>query len=253
MLKAFGYQADVAANGLEAVAAVTRQRYDIVFMDIQMPEMDGFEAMHEIRRTLPPAQVPDIIGLSANAMREDADFAMASGMDDYLTKPVAAASLRASLERWGHRTRGDAGNLTKFEVTSSAQPVQLTQTTTQPSEVPQNEVEGLLDETQLQSIRDIDQDGTFLRGVVTSFQQRAPALVLQLEQAVLKQDLSALSTLGHELRGMSGMLGAKRLTEKCGALEASAKANRFDELNQRIGDLKMAATATISALGRHTV
>ena len=123
MLKAFGYQADVAANGLEAVAAVTRQRYDIVFMDIQMPEMDGFDAMREIRRTLAPAQVPDIIGLSANAMREDADFAMAAGMDDYLTKPVAAASLRDSLERWGHRTRGDAGNLISFEVTSGAQPV----------------------------------------------------------------------------------------------------------------------------------
>ena len=253
MLKAFGYQADVAANGLEAVAAVTRQRYDIVLMDIQMPEMDGFEAMREIRRTLAPAQVPDIIGLSANAMREDADFAIASGMDDYLTKPVAAASLRDSLERWGHRTRGDAGNQSSIEVASAAQPVQHTPTVAPSSEVSQNDAQGLLDDAQLQSIRDIDQDGTFIRELVTSFSQRAPALILQLELAVLKHDLSAIGALGHELRGMSGMLGARLLAEKCLALETSANAKSLDELNQRAGELKVAVTATISALSRRTL
>ena len=257
MLKAFGYQADIAANGLEAVAAVTRQRYDIVFMDIQMPEMDGFEAMREIRRTLAPAQVPDIIGLSANAMREDADLAIASGMDDYLTKPVAAASLRDALERWGQRTRSDLENRGSIEVASSAPPVQHTQTAARPSDEPGSDaealLEGLLDELQLQSIRDIDEDGTFVREVVTSFNKRAPTLILQLEQAALKHDLKAIGILGHELRGMSGMLGARLLAEKCIALEASAKANSLGELNQRADDLKVVATATISALNRRTV
>ena len=101
MFRAYGYQADVAVNGLEAVAALHRQTYDIVFMDVQMPQMDGLEATRTIMRTWPPGQRPRIVGVSANALREDIDAAMQAGMDAYLTKPLSASKLLAELEKSG--------------------------------------------------------------------------------------------------------------------------------------------------------
>jgi len=101
MLRSYGYQADVAANGLEALAAVQRERYDLVLMDIQMPEMDGLEATRAIVALDPATPRPRIIGLSANAMSEDVEAAMNAGMDDYLPKPMSPTGLRGMLAKWG--------------------------------------------------------------------------------------------------------------------------------------------------------
>ena len=100
MLKRYGYQADVAANGTEALAAVQRQRYDLVLMDIQMPEMDGLEATRAIIALGPAVPRPRIVGLSANAMAEDVQAARQAGMDDYLAKPITPLGLREMLEKW---------------------------------------------------------------------------------------------------------------------------------------------------------
>ena len=101
MLRRYGYQADVAANGAEALAAVKRQRYDLVLMDIQMPEMDGLEATRAIIALGPAVQRPRIVGLSANAMTEDVQAALQAGMDDYLAKPITPAGLREMITKWG--------------------------------------------------------------------------------------------------------------------------------------------------------
>jgi signal transduction histidine kinase/ActR/RegA family two-component response regulator len=101
MLRRFGYHPDVAVNGIEAVDAVRRQRYDLVLMDIQMPEMDGLDAARTIGALDLSGPRPRIIGLSANAMAEDIEAARRAGMDDYLAKPVIPSELRARLEKWG--------------------------------------------------------------------------------------------------------------------------------------------------------
>jgi signal transduction histidine kinase len=100
MLKRFGYEADVAVNGREALEAAQRQPYDVVLMDIQMPEMDGLDASRAIL-ALDSTAKPRIIGLSANAMEEDVQAAMQAGMIDYLAKPVKPIELRRLLEKWG--------------------------------------------------------------------------------------------------------------------------------------------------------
>ncbi len=104
VLKSFGYLADVAANGWEVLAAVKRQHYDLILMDIQMPEMDGLEASRRIIEMWPDEnRRPRVIAMSANAMREDLDIAAEAGMDDYVTKPIAIPALHAALERCGKR------------------------------------------------------------------------------------------------------------------------------------------------------
>jgi len=102
MLRRFGYQADLAVNGREALEAVKRQPYDVVLMDIQMPEMDGLDATRAIVAL--GAATPRIIGLSANAMAEDIQAAKRAGMDDYLSKPISPGELRRMLETWGARS-----------------------------------------------------------------------------------------------------------------------------------------------------
>ena len=94
------YRAEVAANGLEAVAAVKRQAYDVILMDMQMPELDGLEATRRIRTLrLPHGQQPRIIAMTANAMQGDREACLAAGMDDYSPKPVQMADLQNALER----------------------------------------------------------------------------------------------------------------------------------------------------------
>jgi PAS domain S-box-containing protein len=94
-----GYRADVAANGLEVLQALRRQRYDVVFMDMQMPHLDGTGATRRIRSEWPAAEQPRIVAMTANAMQGDRETCLAAGMDDYVSKPVYLHELREALER----------------------------------------------------------------------------------------------------------------------------------------------------------
>lgn len=101
-LEKLGYVSDIVANGKEAVDAVARQKYDVVFMDIQMPVMDGFEATEKIVE-LYGEQSPVIIAMTANAMKGDREKALEKGMHDYLAKPVQLSTMRAVLVKWGKK------------------------------------------------------------------------------------------------------------------------------------------------------
>ena len=99
LLAQLGYRADVAGNGLEVLEALERQAYDVVLMDVQMPELDGLEATRRIHARWDPAQCPRIIAMTANAMHGDREECLAAGMDDYISKPVRFEDLIAALQR----------------------------------------------------------------------------------------------------------------------------------------------------------
>ncbi|MEA1927224.1 MAG: response regulator, partial [Candidatus Auribacterota bacterium] len=101
VLEKMGYQADSAGNGAEALEAVARQRYDIVFMDVQMPEVNGLEAARRICRRWPPEKRPRIIAMTANVLEGDREKCLAAGMDDYISKPIQIEEIQAALRRWG--------------------------------------------------------------------------------------------------------------------------------------------------------
>ena len=97
LLLQMGYRADLASNGIEAIESVERQPYDVVLMDVQMPEMDGLEASRRITAKYKPEQRPRIIAMTANAMQGDREECLAAGMDDYVTKPIRVDALVAAL------------------------------------------------------------------------------------------------------------------------------------------------------------
>jgi CheY-like chemotaxis protein len=91
-----GYRADVASNGIEAVESIERQIYDVILMDVQMPEMDGLDATREIRKLVDATQ-PHIIAMTANAMEGDREACLAAGMDGYISKPIRVNELVEAL------------------------------------------------------------------------------------------------------------------------------------------------------------
>ena len=105
ILQQMGYRADLASNGLEAVESVERQKYDVVLMDVQMPEMDGLEASRRITAKWSPGERPRIVAMTANAMQGDREMCLSAGMDDYLTKPIRVERLVEALHQVA--VRGD--------------------------------------------------------------------------------------------------------------------------------------------------
>jgi len=97
LLQQMGYRADLASNGLEAVESVRRQAYDVVLMDVQMPELDGLDATRRICALVPAAERPRIVAMTANAMQGDREMCLAAGMDDYITKPIRVDHLANAL------------------------------------------------------------------------------------------------------------------------------------------------------------
>ena len=103
LLERMGYSADIANNGLEAIAAMEGSDYDVVLMDVQMPELDGLEATRRIRLRWPGSTGPRIVAMTANAMEGDREACLAAGMDDYVSKPIRPEALGAALAAAAHR------------------------------------------------------------------------------------------------------------------------------------------------------
>jgi CheY-like chemotaxis protein len=116
MLERMGYRADVVANGLEVIEALARQFYDVILMDVHMPEMGGLEATRRICQQWPTTRRPRIIAMTANAMQGDREACLTIGMDDYISKPVQAGALLAALTRCCPR---DASELTPAAAVST--------------------------------------------------------------------------------------------------------------------------------------
>ena len=102
MLERLGYTADLAVNGQEAVQALSQHTYDLILMDIQMPEMDGLQATRKIRREYLPNRQPRIVAVTANALAGDRETYLSSGMDDYISKPVKVEALMRVLQLTPH-------------------------------------------------------------------------------------------------------------------------------------------------------
>ncbi|MEK7807553.1 MAG: PAS domain S-box protein, partial [Chloroflexota bacterium] len=218
MLERMGYRADVVANGLEVLEALQRQPYDLVLMDMQMPEMDGLEATRQIVKEWKEAR-PRIIAMTANAMQEDREACLAAGMDDYVSKPVQVADLQNAIEHWG-QTAVDHPSL------PSNGAVSLTGNGLELPEAIDKKV--LADLRTLQSAAEPD----LVERLFGMLQSDAPKLIDAMREAVARADAAELRHAAHSLKGSSASLGAKPLSALSAAVEKAAKAGSLVETGQ---------------------
>jgi signal transduction histidine kinase/DNA-binding response OmpR family regulator/HPt (histidine-containing phosphotransfer) domain-containing protein len=211
MLAREGYRADAARNGREVLEALGRKTYDVVLLDVQMPELDGLETARRIRSHWNPG--PRLIALTANARPGDREDCLAAGMHDYLSKPVSRSALAAALKRaWPVASLSPSGPPATGEVPAS-QGVSV-------QELPVLAGEPL---AQLREMQDGSNPG-FVAGLVQQFLAEAEHRLASMEAALRASDYAAFARYAHTLKGSSGMLGGRRLAATCAALEQAARA-----------------------------
>jgi signal transduction histidine kinase/ligand-binding sensor domain-containing protein/DNA-binding response OmpR family regulator len=200
MLERLGSTADVAADGFEALAALRRQTYDLVLMDVHMPGMDGLEATRRIREEWPAGRRPRIVAITANALFGDRESCLAAGMDDYLSKPMRIEDLRSALLR----TEGLSDR---------------------PAERPGTAEPATFDPARLEQLRDLEEvtGRPIVRQIIAVFLAETPKRVEEIREALAEGDASALAFVAHSLKGSGGQLGAVRLTALCAELEAGGR------------------------------
>ena len=240
ILGRLGYRADVAANGLETVAAVGRQPYDVVLMDMQMPEMDGVDATRMIRARWPGAG-PHIIAMTANVMASDRERCLEAGMNDFLTKPIRIEALVAALYRCppsplpaeSHEIQDRAGEgqplqAAKVAPVSAAAPVPATVAEPAPAsatEPAEGVTAGPLDQAALDTLLEvIGGEAVLFRELVDSILETAPPLLMQMRQALAQADADGIRRAAHTLKSSAKDFGATELARLCRELEALGKA-----------------------------
>jgi PAS domain S-box-containing protein len=224
LLDQLGYRADVASNGLEALEALERQPYDVVLMDVQMPELDGLDASRRISERWPREDRPRIIAMTANAMPEDHEACLAAGMDDYIAKPIrpnelAEALSRAKPLREKREARSDGASL-------------------------------CFDTAALDSLRELGGDD-FLAEVIETFLADAPTLLGALRRSLDEEDADELRRAAHTLKSNGFTLGVEGFADLCQELERRARSGALDgaaELIDRIDREYAALEDTLAAL-----
>jgi CheY-like chemotaxis protein/HPt (histidine-containing phosphotransfer) domain-containing protein len=207
LLERLGYRADVATNGLEAIEALERQPYDVVLMDVQMPELDGLDATRRIVERWPVETRPHIIAMTANALPEDREACFAAGMNDYVAKPIRPEELVAALKRAKPLENG-AGAADRVELIS-------------------------LDDDALKNLRDLGGDD-FLGEVIDAFLADAPGLIATLRRSLEGGSGEELRRAAHTLKSNGATLGAGEFAELCRTLEQRAKSGELDGASELV-------------------
>ena len=206
VLELFGYRADVAANGLEVLEAFQRQDYDVILMDIQMPEMSGEEATQSLRASLPANRQPYIIALTANAMQGDRERFLAAGMDDYISKPMRSEQLRQALRNAAHgHTAPDW--------------FQPEETDPKPA-LDQDITTRFLNEFG-------DEGMETLHELIEIFLEEGPQDMQKMVNALDAHDAELLRIAAHTLKSSGAYLGASAFSQTCKDLEIAARQNQL--------------------------
>ncbi len=216
LLEQLGCSVDLAAHGREAVAKAAAQRYDAIFMDCQMPEMDGFEATAAIRRLPSAASATPVIALTANALAGERERCIAAGMDDYLPKPVRRELLAAKLEAWA-----PAG-----EARADRRPMQETGAC-------EAQMRRFLQQLAGQGIPEDN-----LREVMEAFVRTTPSLLDELSAALTLGGLTAVLRSAHSVRGSFASIGMADLAGRVQDLEELIQAENREGAIELFGRIQ---------------
>jgi two-component system sensor histidine kinase/response regulator len=213
-LQKLGYTAHAVGNGAEVLQEYERVPYDVILMDCQMPEMDGYEVTRRIRNhekqsagQRPPVY---IIAITAHAMEGDREHCLSAGMNDYLTKPLHIAHLDAALTRAIRRRPASEAPAPPLDAVSIAG---------------------------LKELREPGQPDP-LAELVELFNRESAACIQRLEQGMADKDSALSSRAAHSLKGSSSNLGAHKLASLCAAMEQAAKNSQWDSLPAQLTEVK---------------
>jgi signal transduction histidine kinase/DNA-binding response OmpR family regulator/HPt (histidine-containing phosphotransfer) domain-containing protein len=223
VLRSEGCVVTTAVDGREAVAIVKNGDYDLVFMDCQMPEMDGFEATAAIRQhEAGTRHHTPIIALTANAIEGDREYCLRVGMDDYLSKPVSRKGIQTILARWAHNRSPAAVDA---EVPNDA-----------PVPADENQV---LCANALGMLRDLESEENrgVMQRVMSRFLENSPALLQALRQGIGDGDADKVRVASHTLKSTSAVVGAVALADRCAKLEALARQGHCDDAEPLVEDI----------------
>jgi CheY-like chemotaxis protein/HPt (histidine-containing phosphotransfer) domain-containing protein len=213
LLARIGYRADLANNGFEALRSVQRQRYDVVFMDMHMPEMDGLEATRRIRALDLQGARPWIVALTANAMQEDRKICLEAGMDDFVSKPIQGGDLRRAL----------------LNVPEGKEGKYVPEPATYPGDtltVPDYLTEMLAE------------DSDSAAELVQLFLEDTASSLADMDAALAASDSVRVSRLLHGIKGSSAQMGALTMSSACAELEHAAAAGDISPTRKRMPDIR---------------
>lgn len=233
ILEKLGYRADIAGNGLEAIEAVKAINYDIVFMDVHMPELDGLEASRRIVAEIPKDARPTIIAMTANAMQGDKELCLASGMDDYLGKPVRIEELQDTLSRWGQKIYSHKKNFIET--------LQREKLSTR-----------YIDESKISFFKDLqsEDDLEFFTELIDIYMIETPKMLQKIREAIDANNPRDLSFITHKLKGSSVMLGIERIYQISSELESMGKAGVIEGAAILFVELEQLFLKVIVELGK---
>jgi two-component system sensor histidine kinase/response regulator len=217
ILEKLGYRADIAGNGREALNALETVAYDLVFMDVQMPVMDGFEATAAIRSgqtAVPNPKIP-IIAMTAHAMKGDRDRCLEAGMDDYIPKPIAPKAMAAALDKW------------------------LNQVQKQPAAVPEQAVEiGPLIFDRQAFVERLMGDLDLVKEITAAFLKDMPEQIHKLEKHIGSGDVKSTGDQAHSIKGAASNVGGMAFSAAALAIERAARADRLEKISALLPELE---------------
>lgn len=235
-LSKLGLGCETATDGKEALSQLQRQHFALIFMDCQMPVMDGYEATREIRRleSLRGNRRTPIVAMTANAMAGDREKCIEAGMDDYLAKPVGIDQLRHCVTSWLNKGGG-----------SSVQPGASVGAMGEPD----SPVSSVLDSKVLHELREIMEDDYV--GLLRTYLRNAPQLLDEARQAVAQGDVESMIRPVHSLKSSSANVGAMHLSALAREAEKYARAGDFGAARKAFDAVHLAFADAESALREH--
>ncbi|WRH66501.1 MAG: response regulator [Planktothrix sp. GU0601_MAG3] len=224
-LSLLGYEADLANNGLEALEILNRKKYDIVFMDCQMPQLDGYATTQQIRQKQTDYHII-IIALTAHALATDREKCLAVGMDDYLSKPVEAEELEAVLMKWTYIINQKNQN-TKLSVTSELAHPQISGLS--PNNSP-------LNIGRLQKISGGKKE--FQQKLLKVYMERSEQDFVEIQAAITAQNFTVLQQYAHRFKGSSANVGATIISQLADQLENAIQQENIALCSEQVAKIQ---------------
>ncbi len=221
ILEKLGYQADIASDGFQALEAIGKKEYDIIFMDLLMPQIDGVETTKRIREELEGKKNPKIIAMTADLMMSSTEACKSVGMDDYINKPIRVEDLRDLLNKWG-------------EIIDKEKEVRF-------DEIKEEKLDTkIVDEDNITFLKEVEtkEDIDFLIELFDIYIKDLPVLMREIDNAITLKDFDKLKFYTHKLKGSALTLGIKSIADICFELEEAAINNNIhdgiSELNKKL-------------------